>query len=52
MHQLAQKDGFYDTFNPELIMAQHEELIEKLEAGRDCRSEMLSELKEWDVDEV
>ena len=52
MLQLAQKDGFYDTFNPELIMAQHEEIIGKLEAGRDRRSDMLSELKEWDVDEV
>ena len=52
MLQLAQKDGFYDTFNPELIMAQHEEIIGKLEVGRDRRLEMLSELKEWDVDEV
>ena len=52
MLQLAQKDGFYDTFNPELIMAQHEDIIGKLEAGRDRRSDMLSELKEWDIDEV
>ena len=52
MLQLAQKDGFYDTFDPELIMAQHEEIIGKLEAGHDRRSNMLSELKEWDVDET
>lgn len=52
MLQLAQKDGFYETFNPELIMAKHEEVIKKLEAGRERRSDMLSELKEWDVDET
>ena len=48
---LAQKDGFYDAFNPELIMAKHEEIIKKLEAGHERRSNMLLELQEWNIDE-
>lgn len=48
---LAQKDGFYDTFNPELIMAKQKEIIDKLEAGHNRRSDLLSELQEWHIDE-
>ena len=48
---LAQKDGFYDTFNPELIMTRHEEIIKKLETGHEHRVDMLLELQEWNVDE-
>ena len=48
---LAQKDGFYDTFNPQLIMAKHAEIIGKLEESHEHRSNMLSELQEWNVDE-
>lgn len=52
MLQLAQRDGFYDAFNPELIIEQHENIIKKLEAGSDSRSKMLLELREWNVDET
>lgn len=51
MLQLASKDGFYDTFNPELIMEKHSKIIARLDEGQNQRSEMLKELKEWDVDE-
>lgn len=51
MLHLANKDGFYDTFDPELIMKNHEEVLSKLEAGHSHRSDMLTELQEWDVDE-
>ena len=51
MLHLANNEGFYDAFDPELIMKKHEEVLSKLEAGHSHRSDMLTELQEWDVDE-
>ena len=49
MLRLAEKENFFDTFDPEKIMASHNEIIEKLEQGQHRTKEMLSELKDWDV---
>lgn len=51
MLSLAAKDNFVETFNPQLIIEKHSEIITKLEKGKNKRSEMLIELQEWDVDE-
>lgn len=49
MLRLAEKENFFDTFDPEKIMARHNEIIGKLEQGQHRTKEMLSELKDWDV---
>ena len=49
MLRLAEKENFFDTFDPEKIMASHNEIIGKLEQGQHRTKEMLSELKDWDV---
>lgn len=49
MLRLASKDDFFDTFDPEKIMAHHDEIIGKLEQGQQHTKEMLSELKDWNV---
>lgn len=51
MLKLAETDGFYDTFDPEKIMARQEEIIAELNEGHGYRSKALSELREWDLDE-
>ena len=49
MLRLAEKENFFDTFDPEKIMASHNEIIGKLEQGQYRTKEMLSELNDWDV---
>lgn len=49
MLRLAEKENFFDTFDPEKIMARHNEIIGKLEQGQHRTKEMLYELKDWDV---
>lgn len=51
MLSLAARDNFAETFNPQLIIEKHSEIITKLENRKNKRSEMLKELQEWDVDE-
>lgn len=51
MISLASKDNFFDTFNPQLIIERHKEIITRLESGRVKRKEMIKQLQEWDVDE-
>lgn len=51
MLSLAKKDGFYEAFDPEVIIEKHAAVIRRLEAGHDRRSDLLTELKEWKVDE-
>ncbi|MGM9683501.1 MAG: hypothetical protein ACI3XQ_07870, partial [Eubacteriales bacterium] len=47
--RIAQSSHFYETFNPELIIAHHREIIEQLDERQEKRGNMLSELKEWNV---
>ena len=51
MLQMASNDGFYETFNPELIISKNEKIISQLEAGKEKRASMLKELQEWSIDE-
>jgi len=51
MLHLAKKEAFYETFDPELIMAKHEGIVTELEAGHKRRLDMLTQLQEWDEDE-
>ena len=47
--RIAQSSHFYETFNPELIIAHHREIIEKLDEMQEKSGNMLTELKEWNV---
>ena len=51
MLSLAAKDNFIEVFNPQLIMENHNRIIQKLESGQEKRKAMLKELQEWDIDE-
>lgn len=47
--KMASNEKFYETFNPELIMEEHQRLIEKLKIGQEKRNAMLEELAEWKI---
>ncbi len=49
MLRIAENEHFYETFNPELIIANHNNVIKQLDDGQTVRTEMISELKEWKV---
>ena len=51
MLSLAAKDNFIEVFNPQLIMENHNRIIQKLESGQEKRKAMLKELQKWDIDE-
>lgn len=47
--RIAQKENFYETFNPELIINNHRDTINKLNKGQVSRHNILAELDGWDI---
>ena len=51
MQEMAEKDGFFETFDPEAITRYHEETLIKLEAGEEKRASIRNELQKWEIDD-
>ncbi len=52
MLQLAAKEGFFEAFDPELIIEKHSKIVNRLEKGNEQRESLIKELQEWDIDET
>ncbi len=51
MQEMAEKDGFFETFDPEAITRCHEEAVARLAAGKEKRASIRNELQDWKIDD-
>ena len=50
--QLATKEGFFESFDPGLIVEKHLRIVNQLKEGNKQRDNFIKELQEWNIDET